>query len=269
MGIIFDNIENMLIHKSTGITHAVIRRFGHAFLMLQQNKVQIQNNNIIEKHFKYLTEGDLNRLHRRFGHPSVACLHKILQEAGHNDPDNFKTLTNISAHCKHCQLNGPAPFRFKFKLKDDKNFNHTILVDIMYLEGNVLTLHVIDEATRYQAARFLKDVSSQSIWQALRLCWIDVYVGPPDLIIHEAGTNFTAKDFQQNAVSLAIRTKCVPVEAAHSIGLVERYHGPLRRAYSIISSELDTIEKSLKLQMAVKAINDTAGPNGLVPTLLV
>lgn len=216
-----------------------------------------------------MIEGDLDRFYRRFGHPSVACFHKILQEAGHNDPDNFKTPTNISAHCKHCQLNRPAPGRFKVKLKDDKKLNHTVLVDVMYLEGNAQTLYVIDEATKYQAATFLKSVSSQSIWQVLRLFWIDVYVGPPDLIIHDAGTNFTAKEFQQNAVSLAIRTKCVPVEAAHSIRLVERYHGLLRRAYNIISTELGTIEKSLKLQMAVKTINDTASPNGLVPTLLV
>ncbi|KAI0993907.1 hypothetical protein K3495_g14277 [Podosphaera aphanis] len=68
---------------------------------------------------------------------------------------------------------------------------------------------------------------------------------------------------------LSIRTKCVPVEAAQSVGIVERYHGPLRRAYNIISEELKSAAKPLKLQMAVKALNDTVGPNGLTPTLLV
>lgn len=72
---------------------------------------------------------------------------------------------------------------------------------------------------------------------------------------------------------MAISTKCVPVEAHQSIGIVERYHLPLRRAYSIIMEELKGqgtgINKDMALQMAVKAINDTAGPNGIVPTLLV
>lgn len=41
IGIIFDNIENMLIYESTGIKHAVIRRFGLTFLMLHLNNVKI------------------------------------------------------------------------------------------------------------------------------------------------------------------------------------------------------------------------------------
>jgi hypothetical protein len=61
----------------------------------------------------------------------------------------------------------------------------------------------------------------------------------------------------------------VPVKAHNSIGIVKRYHGPIRRAYSIITAEIPDISKDMALQMAFKAINNTAGPNGLVPTLLV
>ena len=70
---------------------------------------------------------------------------------------------------------------------------------------------------------------------------------------------------------MAIRTNEVPVEAHQSVGLVERYHVPLKRAYEIIIKELKglILDKNILLQMAVKAVNDTAGPNGLVPTLLV
>ena len=54
------------------------------------------------------------------------------------------------------------------------------------------------------------------------------------------------------------------------MGKVERYHAPLRRAYEIITEELgDTTSQEARLQMAVKAMNDTVGPDGLVPTLLV
>ena len=64
-------------------------------------------------------------------------------------------------------------------------------------------------------------------------------------------------------------TKSVPVEAHQSIGIVERYHRPVRRAYQIVSEELPDLDKDAALQMAFKAINDTAGPDGIVPTLLV
>ena len=63
--------------------------------------------------------------------------------------------------------------------------------------------------------------------------------------------------------------KGVLVEAYNLIGIVERYHSPLRRAFQIITVEIPNIDKDMALQIAFKAINDTAGPNRLVPTLLV
>jgi hypothetical protein len=73
------------------------------------------------------------------------------------------------------------------------------------------------------------------------------------------------------ANSIAIEVKEVLVEAHNSVGQVERYYAPLRRAYEIIQDELENkhIDKEIMLQMAVKAINDSAGPDGIVPTLLV
>jgi len=99
--------------------------------------------------------------------------------------------------------------------------------------------------------------------------WIDSYLRPPDLITHDARKNFVSKEFKQYATVLGISTKAVPVEAHNSIGIVERYHGPIRRAYQIIITEIPGINKEMGLQMAFKAINDSAGPDGLVPTLLV
>jgi len=71
------------------------------------------------------------------------------------------------------------------------------------------------------------------------------------------------------AKSVGTTVKIVPVEAHNSIGIIERYHGPIRRAYQIIIAEIPDIAKEMALQMAFKAINDTAGPDGIVPTLLV
>jgi hypothetical protein len=138
----------------------------------------------------------------------------------------------------------------------------------MYIEGN-LFLHIIDKATRFQAVRWLRSLSAKHTW-ALQECWIDTYLGPPDHIRHDAGTNFTSKEFRQLVATMGITTKSVPVEAHWSVGLVERAHLILRRAYCIIAEELKSegVSKQTVLQMAVKAVNDTSGPEGLVPTLL-
>ena len=70
---------------------------------------------------------------------------------------------------------------------------------------------------------------------------------------------------------IIIKIKEVPVKAHNSIGKVKRYYIPLRWAYEIIYNELngEQIDKEMILQMAVKAVNDLVGLNGIIPTLLV
>ena len=72
---------------------------------------------------------------------------------------------------------------------------------------------------------------------------------------------------------MAITTKAVSVEAHWSIGIVERFHLVLRRVYKVIMKNFISIDakisKELRLQMTVKTVNDIAGSNGLVFTLLV
>jgi hypothetical protein len=68
---------------------------------------------------------------------------------------------------------------------------------------------------------------------------------------------------------IGVSTKGVPVKAHNSINIVERYHGLIRRAYQIIVSKIPELNKDIALQMALKAINDPAGLDSLVLTLLV
>jgi hypothetical protein len=69
---------------------------------------------------------------------------------------------------------------------------------------------------------------------------------------------------------MAIEVKEVPVEAHNSIGKVERYHHPLRRVYKIIRDEIQNgVNSKIALQMTVKAVNNSIGPDGIVLTLLV
>jgi hypothetical protein len=56
--------------------------------------------------------------------------------------------------CNFCQKHEKSSERFKFILRDDVNinFNYSVIVNVMYIENNPI-LHVVDEATRFQAAR--------------------------------------------------------------------------------------------------------------------
>lgn len=64
-----------------------------------------------------------------------------------------------------------------------------------------------------------------------------MYLGPPDLVVHDGGTKLMAKAFQVRAGLLNITTKPVPVESAHSMTYVERYHDPRRRVSKIIKKQ--------------------------------
>lgn len=256
LGVKLDNLRNVLVQGSNMIP--IVRKWGHPWLLLNQPEKTVACS--------HLTESELRRLHRRFGHPSAKRLIRLLHRSGHEFQSRAVHL--LTKYCHQCQMNQKSPGRFKFTLKDDYNFNYAIIVDVMYLNSKPI-LHVVDEATSFQAARFLKDMTAKTTWNTLRQCWIDTYLGPPDYIVHDAGKNFASDDFRQQAKSMAIEIEQVPVEAHNAVGKVERYHTPLRRAYDIISSEITNASPESVLQMAIKAVNDTAGPDGIIPTLLV
>jgi hypothetical protein len=89
-------------------------------------------------------------------------------------------------------------------------------------------------------------------------------------MVTDAGKNFKNSEFVANARILAIQVEEVPIEAHNSIGKIKRYHGPLKRAFEVITANLGTsLAPEYVLQMAVKAVNDTAGHDGLVSTLLM
>jgi hypothetical protein len=66
-----------------------------------------------------------------------------------------------------------------------------------------------------------------------------------------------------------INIKKVLVKAYNSISKVKQYYNLLQQAYKILSSELLLANKEAILQITVKAVNDSAGPDGIMPTLLV
>lgn len=254
----YNNLTHTLHHNPSGASISVSRQFGHPF---------IKWNNFTDSFF---SESELRRLHKRFGHPTADKLLNLLKRSDIDQVDSatLSILEEISRRCRLCQFNAQRPRRFKFSLKSEKDFNQQIYVDVMHLEGKPV-LHVVDEATRYQAARWLPDVGADTVWNALRLCWIDVYIGPPDVITHDAAKYFLAESFRSNSSMLHIATKPVPVESPNSMTYVERYHVPLRRAFKIMKAEAPNLNEESLLQSSVKAINDSVGPDGLVPTLLV
>ena len=51
-------------------------------------------------------------------------------------------------------------------LKDDYNFNYQVIIDMLYLDKKPV-LYAVDDATIFNAARFLKDMSAKTTWDTV------------------------------------------------------------------------------------------------------
>jgi hypothetical protein len=68
---------------------------------------------------------------------------------------------------------------------------------------------------------------------------------------------------------MKITIKTMFIETHHSIEMMKRYHDSLRRAYSIIATEILRIDLEIALQMTFKALNDSIELDELILILLV
>lgn len=127
----------------------------------------------------------------------------------------------------------------------------------------------MDEATPFQAAHRLNNMSIGELWCPLKVCWINVYLGSSDIITHDAGSNFVSRAFQQNVDLLHINYKEVVVEASNRMSLVERYHEPLPREFSILREKCPKLSFDEVSLAVTKSIKNNTGPDGLILTLLV
>lgn len=126
----------------------------------------------------FLTETKLRRLYRRFGHPSAQNLHTIFIQSAYNEVEK-EQIDYLNKFWNYCQKNKgpPPPKRFRFNIQEnDIQFNHSIIFDRIYSENHPI-LHIIDDATCCQAARWLKNITAKYTWNKIRACWTDVYIG--------------------------------------------------------------------------------------------
>jgi hypothetical protein len=104
--------------------------------------------------------------------------------------ETSKALKEIEEACTRCAKCSHKPSRFKLSLRaDDLVFSAKILSDITYLDENAAS-HVVDEATHYCTARFLKAVTAEEVSRIIRMSWIEVYTGPPYVIKIDPRTQF-------------------------------------------------------------------------------
>ena len=153
-------------------------------------------------------------------------------------------------------------------MPDTVVFNDTLAIDLLWLDGKA-ALHVVDLHTHFSAAGFLQRQTVDDVWTTLLTIWACMYPGLPHVIKADQGSVFTSQRWHDILSLSGIKLELSPIESHNSLTVGERYHDPLRRIYRKVRHDFPTLSESLALSLANKAMNDTMGPEGLVPTLLV
>ena len=106
-------------------------------------------------------------------------------------------------------------------------------------------------------------------WEAFLDIWCTQYTGYPQILRTDAGKAFESGSCKALCKENGIELIISEIEAHNSIGVGERYHSPLRRIYIKIEYDFPAVLPQTILKIAVRAMNDTMGVNGLVLFLLV
>ena len=136
---------------------------------------------------------ELRQLYRRFEHSFVRRLHQVLQRSDYEV--ELHVLEHLTKYCEHCQKHERSSDRFSFIIIDNIDFNHNIIVDILYIQNQSM-LHLVDETIRFQTKRWLKNIFVNHVWDQLRICWIYIYLDFFDLISIDADRQFMTQKFK-------------------------------------------------------------------------
>ncbi len=73
----------------------------------------------------------------------------------------------------------------------------------MWIEPNPHkpVLHIVDCGTRFPVAKFLKDETSEDVWNPFVECCVSVCVGFPNVLGHDQGSAFTSNFFTSRVSS--------------------------------------------------------------------
>jgi hypothetical protein len=96
-----NNTINEIAFADGRLRASIIRKWGHFWFFVSKLESAA-----------FLTDGELKRLYRRFGHPATDKICTLLERAGYEDCR--EAFIMIEKFCHYCQMKSPKPRRFKF-----------------------------------------------------------------------------------------------------------------------------------------------------------
>lgn len=270
--LVLDTHTASLHSKLDGWTESLQRKHGHLFWTWDLEELCVSSS-----HIAYATSTapftlpEIRKLHYHFFHPSAKNLYNLVRRAQLHklSPHTLSMLHDISRACATCTCFSSKHLCFKVAILEEKIvLNHEVALELFWLDGKPV-LHVVDLGTGFSNALFLQGQSVSGVWSAFTLCWCTIYVGHPHSMCTDSGSVYTSQRWHLLTNEHGIDLKVSGVEYHNSLGLGERYQSPLRRLYQRVRHDAPDLSPILVLRLATKAMNDTVGPEGFIPSHLV
>ena len=178
----------------------------------------------------------VQRLHRNLGHPAPEALADLLLARGaHSSVVSAAKEYKCVACLKHKKPNQVAPS----SMPQQRSFNEAIQADVFYLkpaDRKYAVLSIVDVGTKYMAACWVPEETSDSYIKALEKTWVR-HFGPPRILITDEGRPWLGGPFENWTSALGIDHQVAPGEAHERLALVERRHAVIRRACEVYMTD--------------------------------
>lgn len=147
---------------------------------------------------------------------------------------------------------------------ENGKFNEEVIVDVFVIKWQSV-LSILDRDNKFLACVQLKTVTAAAIWDGLLRAWSLKYLGHPQVLRTDQGTNFTVIYLQQWAGEAGTSVHSVAVEASWAMGTGGRVHGPLWQTFLKLLEDHPTTDFDLLLDLAVKLTTTPQAWTALFP----
>ena len=148
----------------------------------------------------------LRTLHLRWWHGSALEMKRLLTAAGISS-NIIEKVDQIVNTCKVCRTWHKPGERPMAQLRLTTQFNNTVQVDLLFPQG-MIVLHVVDEATRWSAAKPIKSKNTKAKPSGIRYRRLK----PPLALIGISDASFRAQDED----CLALRGEIIAIGEVHN-----------------------------------------------------
>ena len=192
----------------------------------------------------------VQRLHRNLGHPSPESLVELLQNRGASDAVVEAARSYKCVAClRYKKPNNPSPATLRQRATE---LGECVQADVLWLkigDNKFLVLSVVDTATIYQVASFLKSERGPDLIKGLERCWIK-HFGIPTKLVTDEGRGWCGTEFSEWTTDFGVQHEVAPGETYTRLSAVERRHSVLRKAAEIFMTDRN-LDNTTGVRMAL------------------